>query len=103
MKRATRQELRPLLGDDRIGFGSRLVADGRQPLKLWLRLLSCGTRVETETTWVASVLAGISGPQTRRRLDLIGRLRVQLAGIKTGSTKIALAAPVGATKGGERR
>lgn len=177
MKRATRQELRPLLDDENIGLEGRMAADDHQSLKVWLRLLSCSTQIETEIkkrlraefgmtlarfdylaqlhrhpgglrmsalsrflmvtggnvtgltdelekeglvervaepddrrsyrvsltrkgrrlfakiaavheTWVISFFAGISAPQKGQLLDLLGRLRVQLADIQTGTAEV---------------
>ena len=48
MKRAGRHELQPLLDDDSIGLEGRVAADDHQSLKVWLRLLSCSTQIETE-------------------------------------------------------
>ena len=48
MKRATAPELTPLLGCDHIGFEGRVATDDHQSLKVWLRLLSCSTQIETE-------------------------------------------------------
>ncbi len=38
----------PLLDDETIGLEGRVVSDDHQSLKLWLRLLSCNTQIETE-------------------------------------------------------
>lgn len=192
MKRATRQELRPLLDDENIGLEGRMAADDHQSLKVWLRLLSCSTQIETEIkkrlraefgmtlarfdylaqlhrhpgglrmsalsrflmvtggnvtgltdelekeglvervaepddrrsyrvsltrkgrrlfakiaavheTWVISFFAGISAPQKRQLLDLLGRLRVQLADIQTGTAKVDGALPAGIDKNGAGR
>ena len=48
MKRATRPEPAALLDDASIGLEGRLSSDDHMSLKLWLRLLSCSTQVETE-------------------------------------------------------
>lgn len=48
MRRAARGELAPLLDDERIGLEGRIAADDHQSLKVWLRLLSCSTQIETE-------------------------------------------------------
>lgn len=48
MKRAHNNEVAPLLGHARIGLEGRVAADDHQSLKLWLRLLSCSTQIETE-------------------------------------------------------
>lgn len=192
MKRATRQELRPLLDDENIGLEGRMAADDHQSLKVWLRLLSCSTQIETEIkkrlraefgmtlarfdylaqlhrhpgglrmsalsrflmvtggnvtgltdelekeglvervaepddrrsyrvsltrkgrrlfakiaavheTWVISFFAGISAPQKGQLLDLLGRLRVQLADIQTGTAEVDGALPAGIDKNGAGR
>ena len=48
MKRAGKNELEPLLDDDSIGLEARMSADDHHSLRLWLRLLSCSTDIETE-------------------------------------------------------
>ena len=48
MKRASRNELRPLLGDESIGLEGRVAVEDHQSLKVWLRLLSCSVQIETE-------------------------------------------------------
>ena len=48
MKRATRSDVGPLLDDERIGLEGRMATDDHQSLKVWLRLLSCSTQIETE-------------------------------------------------------
>ena len=48
MKRASKHEVAPLLNDASIGLEGRIAADDHQSLKVWLRLLSCSTQVETE-------------------------------------------------------
>ena len=47
MKRATRPEPAALLDDASIGLEGRLSSDDHMSLKLWLRLLSFSTQVET--------------------------------------------------------
>ena len=48
MKRASRPELSALLDDESIGLEGRIASDDHQSLKVWLRLLSCSTQIETE-------------------------------------------------------
>ena len=48
MKRAVKAELMPFLDDASIGLEGRMATDDHQSLKLWLRLLSCSTQIETE-------------------------------------------------------
>ncbi len=47
MNAARKKPLTPLLDDQSIGLEGRVVSDDHQSLKLWLRLLSCSTQVET--------------------------------------------------------
>lgn len=48
MKRAGKSEISPLLDDESIGLEGRVASDDHQSLKVWLRLLSCSTQIETE-------------------------------------------------------
>ncbi len=48
MKRASKTDSTPLLDDASIGFEGRLASDDHQSLKVWLRLLSCSTQIESE-------------------------------------------------------
>ena len=48
MKRAAKQEITPLLGDQSIGLEARMSSDDHHSLRLWLRLLACSTDIETE-------------------------------------------------------
>jgi DNA-binding MarR family transcriptional regulator len=48
MKRAVKAEVMPLLDDASIGLEGRMATDDHQSLKVWLRLLSCSTQIETE-------------------------------------------------------
>ncbi len=50
MKRAVKAELMPLplLDDASIGLEGHMASDDHQSLKVWLRLLSCSTQIETE-------------------------------------------------------
>ena len=49
MKRAGKSEIEaPLLGAESIGLEGRVASDDHQSLKVWLRLLSCSTQIETE-------------------------------------------------------
>ena len=52
MKRAVKAEVMrmpmPLLDDANIGLEGHMATDDHQSLKLWLRLLSCSTQIETE-------------------------------------------------------
>ena len=48
MKRAARDELKPLLGDDSIGLEGRSSLGDHHSLRLWLRLLSCSNDIETQ-------------------------------------------------------
>ena len=46
--RARKIPMLPLLGDDALGLEARVSSDDHQALKVWLRLLSCSTDIETE-------------------------------------------------------
>jgi len=46
--RAGKTEASPLLNDQTIGLEGRVASDDHQSLKVWLRLLSCSTQIETE-------------------------------------------------------
>jgi DNA-binding MarR family transcriptional regulator len=48
MRRAVKQEITPLLDDQSIGLEARMSSDDHHSLRLWLRLLSCSTDIETE-------------------------------------------------------
>jgi len=48
VSRASKPGDSPLLDDESIGLEGRLVSDDHQSLKVWLRLLSCSTQIETE-------------------------------------------------------
>jgi DNA-binding MarR family transcriptional regulator len=48
VKRASSSEPAAVLDDASIGLEGRLSSDDHMSLKLWLRLLSCSTQVETE-------------------------------------------------------
>ena len=54
MKRAVKAEVmrmpmpKPLLDDASIGLEGHMATDDHQSLKLWLRLLSCSTQIETD-------------------------------------------------------
>lgn len=48
MNRVIRSEDPPLLDDQTIGLEGRVASDDHQSLKVWLRLLSCSTQIETE-------------------------------------------------------
>jgi DNA-binding MarR family transcriptional regulator len=48
VKRAHKPEANPLLDEQSIGLEGRLASDDHQSLKVWLRLLSCSTQIETE-------------------------------------------------------
>lgn len=48
MKAAPKTPQMPLLDDQTIGLEGRVLSDDHQSLKLWLRLLSCNTQIETE-------------------------------------------------------
>ncbi len=60
----------PLLDRESIGHESRVVSDDHQSLKVWLRLLSCSTQVETALAKRLRAEAGI----TLARFDFMAQL-----------------------------
>lgn len=48
MKRSPKPKLASVLDETSIGLEGRLTSDDHMSLKLWLRLLSCSTQIETE-------------------------------------------------------
>ena len=66
--RRARQE--PLLDHESIGLEGRVVSDDHQSLKVWLRLLSCSTQIETTIRKRLRQEAGI----TLARFDFMAQL-----------------------------
>jgi DNA-binding MarR family transcriptional regulator len=78
MKRATKPETAALLGDDDIGLEGRISADDHQSLKVWLRLLSCSTQIETEIKKRLRVTFGM----TLARFDYLAQLHRHPDGLR---------------------
>jgi DNA-binding MarR family transcriptional regulator len=78
MKRAAAAELAPLLGDDSIGLEARMSAGDHQSLRLWLRLLSCSTDIETEIRKRLRSQFGMS----LARFDYLAQLHRHPAGLR---------------------
>ena len=66
----TRRVAAPLLDHESIGLEGRVVSDDHQSLKVWLRLLSCSTQVETVIRKRLRQEAGI----TLARFDFMAQL-----------------------------
>ena len=71
----------PLLDDESIGLEGRVVFDDHQSLKLWLRLLSCNTQIETE---IRKRLRGEFG-MTLARFDYLAQLHRHADGLGMGA------------------
>jgi DNA-binding MarR family transcriptional regulator len=67
---ARRTPRTPLLNHETIGLEARIVSDDHQSLKLWLRLLSCSTQIETTLARRLRQEAGI----TLARFDFLAQL-----------------------------
>lgn len=78
MKRAARQEITPLLGDQDIGLEARLSSDDHHSLRLWLRLLACSTDIETEIRKRLRAQFGI----TLARFDYLAQLHRHPDGLR---------------------
>jgi DNA-binding MarR family transcriptional regulator len=78
MKRAAPVELAPLLDDDSIGLEARISAGDHQSLRLWLRLLSCSTDIETEIRKRLRSQFGMTLP----RFDYLAQLHRHPAGLR---------------------
>ena len=70
MSAAQRNPQTPLLDHESIGLEGRVVSDDHQSLKVWLRLLSCSTQVETTIRKRLRQEAGI----TLARFDFMAQL-----------------------------
>lgn len=68
----------PLLDDATIGLEGRVGADDHQSLKVWLRLLSCSTQVETEIRKRLRAEFGI----TLARFDFLAQLHRHPGGLR---------------------
>ena len=78
MKRASRNELVPLLDAGSIGLEGRVASDDHQSLKVWLRLLSCSTQVETEIRKRLRAEFGM----TLARFDYLAQLQRHKGGLR---------------------
>ena len=78
MKRATRSDVGPLLDDERIGLEGRMATDDHQSLKVWLRLLSCSTQIETEIRKRLRAEFGM----TLARFDYLAQLQRHPGGLR---------------------
>ena len=78
MKRAQKIELTPLLDDQSIGLEGRVATDDHQSLKVWLRLLSCSTQIETE---IKKRLRSEFG-MTLARFDYLAQLQRHPGGLR---------------------
>ena len=78
MKRAARQEVIPLLGDQAIGLEARSSSDDHQSLRLWLRLLACSTDIETEIRKRLRAMFGM----TLARFDYLAQLHRHPDGLR---------------------
>lgn len=70
MSTARRTTRKPLLDHDAIGHEGRVASDDHQSLKIWLRLLSCSTQIETTIRKRLRQEAGI----TLARFDFLAQL-----------------------------
>ena len=78
MKRAGRNELVPLLDAGSIGLEGRVASDDHQSLKVWLRLLSCSTQIETEIRKRLRAEFGM----TLARFDYLAQLQRHAGGLR---------------------
>jgi DNA-binding MarR family transcriptional regulator len=78
VKRAGRNEVTPLLDDESIGLEGRVVSDDHQSLKVWLRLLSCSTQIETEIKKRLRIEFGM----TLARFDYLAQLHRHPVGLR---------------------
>jgi len=67
-----------LLDDHRIGLEARVASDDHMALKLWLRLLSCSTQIETEIRKRLRARFGI----TLARFDYLAQLHRHPEGLR---------------------
>ena len=68
----------PLLDAQRIGLEGRVAADDHLSLRLWLRLLSCSTQIETEIRQRLRSEFGV----TLARFDLLAQLHRHAGGLR---------------------
>jgi DNA-binding MarR family transcriptional regulator len=70
----------PEAGPEQLDLASRLTSDHHQSLKLWLRMLSCTTRIENEIRSRLRTNFGITLP----RFDLMAQLERYPQGLRMG-------------------
>lgn len=69
------------LNDHNIGLEARMVSDDHLALRVWLRLLSCTTQIETEVRKRLRAHSGIS----LARFDYLAQLQRHPSGLKMGT------------------
>lgn len=77
-RKAGKAGLDPLLDDESIGLEGRIGSDDHQSLKVWLRLLSCSTQIETEIRKRLRAEFGI----TLARFDYLAQLHRHTGGLR---------------------
>ena len=70
--------MEPLLDDASIGLEGRMASDDHQSLKVWLRLLSCSTQIETEIRKSLRTEFGVS----LARFDYMAQLQRHSDGLR---------------------
>ena len=78
IKPVTRPDAGPLLDDQSIGLEGRIGSDDHQSLKVWLRLLSCSTQIETEIRKRLRAEFGM----TLARFDYLAQLHRHTGGLR---------------------
>ena len=78
VSRPARSAPSPLLDDESIGLEGRIGSDDHQSLKLWLRLLSCSTQIETEIRKRLRAEFGM----TLARFDYLAQLHRHTGGLR---------------------
>jgi len=78
VSRVNKTEDTPLLDDQAIGLEGRVAYDDHQSLKVWLRLLSCSTQIETEIRKRLRAEFGM----TLARFDYLAQLHRHAGGLR---------------------
>ena len=78
MSTTRRKDITPMLDHETIGLEGRVVSDDHQSLKVWLRLLSCSTQIETLISRQLRQEAGI----TLARFDFMAQLHRHPDGLR---------------------
>jgi DNA-binding MarR family transcriptional regulator len=78
VRRAGNAEPSPLLDNQSIGLEGRLASEDHQSLKVWLRLLSCSTQIETEIRKRLRIEFGM----TLARFDYLAQLHRHPDGLR---------------------